>query len=74
MVDYYTTFLDALTHPFLQAFNSLSNPGINMRNLSKAHIAVIPKAISLLNVDLKIFAKILADRLTPIVNTLKKIR
>lgn len=86
MAIYYKKFLDDLAHPFLSAFNPLSKPGTNMNNLSEACISVIPKAgkypnlvtnycpISLVNVDLKIFAKMLTNRLVPIMNTLNNKR
>lgn len=79
---YYKTFQDNLASPFLLAFNTIlpSNPAAP--DLLEADITVVPKVgkdptsvtnywtISLLNVDLKIFAKILANRLLPLFHSL----
>lgn len=79
---YFKTFTEALTGPFLKAFNSLSSSTLPFHRLLKAHITVIPKEgkdttlvtnyrpISLLNVDIKLFAKILANRLLPLLPSL----
>lgn len=76
---YYKTFLE---DPFLCAFNSLSPTTPSGHDLLEAHIAVVPKLgkdptlvvnyrlISLLNIDLKIFTKILAIRIHPFLHSL----
>lgn len=77
-VGYYKAFTNVLYTPFLNAFNYLSTDKSPPRDLLTAHIAVLPKPdkdqtlisnyrpISLLNVDLKMYAKILANRLLPL--------
>lgn len=79
---YYKTFVDPLVEPYLKAFNKLSSPNPKPNNLLEAYISVIPKPgkdheltanyrpISLLNNDIKIFAKILANRITPLLHNL----
>lgn len=76
---YYKCFLDELAPKFLQIFNSLSSPHVSLGRMLEAYIAVIPKEgkdplqvsnyrpISLLNVDRKLYAKILANRLLPLI-------
>lgn len=76
---YYKSFLETLSPQMLKAFNSLAVPSTSPGNMLEAHIAVIPKAdkdpslaanyrpISLLNVDIKLYAKILANRLLPLI-------
>ncbi|XP_040178291.1 uncharacterized protein LOC120910599, partial [Rana temporaria] len=74
---YYRTYAEKLMPRFLKAYNAIrEGQGIPEEALM-AHIAVIPKEgkdltlcsnyrpISLLNVDLKIFTKILANRILP---------
>lgn len=75
---YYKTFGDILTNPLAKALNSLSSPRQVPPDFLTAHITVIHKAgkdpaecpsyrpISLLNLDLKILTKILANRLIPL--------
>lgn len=70
---YYTSFANQLSAHFLAAFNFIPQTTDTL----KAHIAIIPKEgkdpsvcpsyrpISLLNLDLKIFTKILAMRVLP---------
>lgn len=79
---YYRTFNEILAAPFLKTFNSLDNTNSDHSKLLEAHISVILKPgkdptqvqnyrpISLLNVDVKIFAKILANRLLTFIPSL----
>lgn len=79
---YYKVFLEELTPHFLQAFNSISLHTAMPRDTLGAHISVIPKEgrdllqcqnyrpISLINVNLKKFSKILASCLAPLLNEL----
>ena len=74
---YYKTYVEELMPRFLDAFNSIREGQEMPEETLMAHIAVIKKEgkdpaqcanyrpISLLNVDLKIFAKILANRIIP---------
>lgn len=72
---YYKTFINILTEPLQKAFNSLTNARPILSDFLSAHITVFPKTdkdttdcssyrpISLLNIDLKLLDKILANRL-----------
>lgn len=74
-IPYYKTFSEALSGPFLQAFNSILRDDPFPTDSLRAWITVIPKPdrdpalcsnyrpIALLNVDMKLFAKIVANRL-----------
>lgn len=69
---YYNTFSNILTEQFTAALNSMSTPREITPDVLSAHIAMIPKVgkdptdcasyhpISILNLDGKLFAKILA--------------
>lgn len=75
-LQYYKCFAQSLAPKMLSTFNSLADPPMNMGRMLEAHITVIPKEgkdktrvqnyrpISLLNVDIKIYAKILANRMS----------
>lgn len=74
---YFKIFMNTLSPHFLKAFNSLTSSTLPFRRLLEAHITAIPKeekgatsiinyrSISLLNVNIKLFAKILATLLLP---------
>lgn len=69
---YYKTFINILTDPLTAAMNSMSNPRDLTPDFLSAHFTVLPKPgkdptvcssylpISLLNLDIKLFANILA--------------
>lgn len=75
-LQYYKCFSQTLAPKMLTTFNSLADPTRNMGRMLEAHVAVVPKGgkdttrvqnyrpISLLNVDIKIYAKILANRMS----------
>uniref|UniRef100_A0A8C5Q7Q5 Reverse transcriptase domain-containing protein n=1 Tax=Leptobrachium leishanense TaxID=445787 RepID=A0A8C5Q7Q5_9ANUR len=79
---YYKTFLSSLGPHFLQAFNSLADHSTIPQSALLATITLIPKPdkdhtlvpnyrpISLINTDVKLFAKLLATRLNPLLPTL----
>uniref|UniRef100_A0A8C5MYT0 Reverse transcriptase domain-containing protein n=1 Tax=Leptobrachium leishanense TaxID=445787 RepID=A0A8C5MYT0_9ANUR len=81
-VEYYKTFPQILTTPLLSLINSLRDGSKLSPHALSANIAVIPKPdkdlteckhyrpISLLNCDIKILARILSDRLKPLLPTL----
>lgn len=76
---YYKTFLDDIANPLLKTLNSIADTCTNMKNFTEAHITVFPKPgkdpnfvsnyrpISLISIDLKMFSKILAIWLTPLI-------
>lgn len=76
MLVYYRTFSDSLSPHFLRAFNTVGEGQPFPLDTLRAHITIIPKKskdpkdcrsyrpISLLNVDLKLFTKIIASRLS----------
>lgn len=73
---YYKTFAHLLTKPLLKALNSLSSTQNLPPSFNTAHITVIPKPgkdpnlcssyrpISLLNLDMKLLSKIIATRIS----------
>lgn len=77
---YYQTFTDILTSPLTNALNSLSKQRTIPPDFLAAHITVLPKPgkdpthcasyrpISLLNLDAKLMAKIIANRLRPLLH------
>uniref|UniRef100_A0A8C5QK57 Reverse transcriptase domain-containing protein n=1 Tax=Leptobrachium leishanense TaxID=445787 RepID=A0A8C5QK57_9ANUR len=79
---YYKTFLPSLGPHFLQAFNSLDEHSSIPQSALLATITLIPKPdkdhtlvpnyrpISLINTDVKLFAKLLATRLNPLLPAL----
>lgn len=81
-LQYYKTFTNILKPRFLKTFQSLYSEQHPPKQLLEAHITVIPKEgkdltqvtnyrpISLINVDIKIYAKILANRLLPLLSSL----
>lgn len=81
-LQYYKRFLDILSSKMLLTFKTLANPLMSPGRMLEAHIAVIPKdgkdptqvsnyrPISLLNVDIKLYAKMLASRLLPLIPNL----
>lgn len=82
MTSYHNIFAEVLIVSFLSAFNSLASNPNGLLGKLEAHITVNPKEgknptqvtnyrlIFLLNVDLKIFAKILANRLSVLMPSL----
>lgn len=79
---YYKIFTDTLLDPLLGTLNSLSAPQEVPPAFLSAHITVIPKPnkdplqcfsyrpISLLNIDIKLLAKLIANRLRPLLHNL----
>lgn len=79
---YYKRYQEVLLSHFLRAFNTSSETDIHSRQLLEAHITLLPKEgkdvalvsnyrpISLLNVDLKWYAKALANRLLPLLSSI----
>lgn len=79
---YYKTFAHLLKTPLLQIFNSLSKPQDVPNSFSQAQITVLPKPnkdvtetrhasyrpIFLLNLDVKLLAKILVNHLRPLLS------
>lgn len=77
-VSYYKSFPGTLVPHLTKAFNNLSPTSNTMRDILEAHVTLIPKQgkdpslvsnycpISLLNVDLKLYAKVLANRILPL--------
>lgn len=81
-LQYYRSFADVLSPKLLVTFNALYDPQIRSDRMLTAHIAMILKEgkdpslvvnyrpISLLNVDIKLYANILANRLLPLLPNL----
>lgn len=79
---YYNTFLTPLAPHMVKIFNFLKDPCETPQDFLRAHVTVLPKPnkdplectsyrpISLLNTDLKIYTKILANRLRPLLHKL----
>ncbi|KAM9324263.1 myosin-4-like [Gastrophryne carolinensis] len=73
---YFKTFVDALAPRMVRAFNAIRQGGAFSRDTVSAAISMIPKSdsdpttwsnyrpISLLNIDIKVYAKVLAQRLS----------
>ncbi|KAM5171776.1 A.superbus venom factor 1-like [Mantella aurantiaca] len=79
---YYKLFSKQLGSRFLETFNSFPQINPKPKSMLEAHIVIIPKQgkdpqqvtnyrpISLLNVDVKIYAKMLANRILPYLSSL----
>lgn len=79
---YYTSFGNILLPHLTKALNNLTPDSIANKDLLEAHITLLPKPgkdptlvtnyrpISLLNVDLKLYAKALANRILPFIPNL----
>lgn len=79
---YYKTFQETLLGPLLKALNYMSKPREIPADFLKAHITILPKPnkdltecasyrpISLLNLDVKLMSKIIANRLKPLLHKL----
>lgn len=79
MVGYYMSFPDTLIPQLVKAFNNLTPSSIASKDILEAHIALIPKPdkdtmlvsnycpISLLNVDVKLYAKALSKHILPLI-------
>lgn len=77
-VSYYKSFADILLPKFITAFNSLASTPQACKDILEAHITLLPKPdkdptlvsnnrpISLLNVDMKLYAKVLSNRILPL--------
>jgi hypothetical protein len=75
-VGFYRAFWPELKHIFLEMFQSLHRGDFNLRRLNYGMISLIPKLkeannirqyrlICVLNIDYKIFTKVMTRRLTP---------
>lgn len=81
-LQYYKCFFTVLSPKLITTFNALASPSASVGRVLEAHITVIPKEgkdatqvqnyrpISLLNVDTKLYAKLLANRLSPLLPNL----
>lgn len=80
--EYYQTFSETLVPHLLEVFNVVTSSGTLPTEMLKALIVTLPKPgkeptipqnfrpISLLNADLKIYAKIIANRIAEVIPTL----
>lgn len=81
-LQYYKSFLDALSSKLLSTYNAFSNPQTSPGRMLEAHITVLPKEgkdplhvssyrpLSLLNLYIKVYAKILTNRMLPFIPNL----
>jgi hypothetical protein len=80
-VGFYRAFWPELKHIFLEMFQALHRGELNLRRLNYGMISLIPKLkeannirqyrpICVLNIDYKIFTKVLTKRLSPLANKL----
>lgn len=78
-LSYYKSFPDTLIPQLVKVFNNLTPSSIASKEILETHITLIPKPdkdptlvtnycpISLLNIDVKLYAKALANRILPLI-------